>query len=188
MRIPLGRSGKFAIIDAEDWVIIKDYNWFLNSNGYAQGNLKLGVFGKKKNGIMHRLIMNAKEREIVDHIFGDKLDNRKQALRLANHSENMQNTRPRVRIGFKGVDIDRTNKTNPFRARTHFDRKEKHLGSFPTAEDAAMAYDDAVIKKYCERAIHQFLNFPERALGKINKNIISAQGLHEPPGSQMEFF
>ncbi|MBL0320755.1 MAG: HNH endonuclease [Alphaproteobacteria bacterium] len=44
-----------------------------------------------KHVYMHRYIMTAKAGQEVDHINGNKLDNRKENLRLASHSQNCKN-------------------------------------------------------------------------------------------------
>lgn len=45
-----------------------------------------------------------------------------------------------------------------WRASVSMDGKSKHIGTFPTEEDAAMAYDEVASKNWGEFAV---LNFPD---------------------------
>lgn len=138
-------KNKFTIIDEEDFKIIKGYKWFAHKN-------KTRIYvDASKNGKMirmHRLIMNAKPYEQVDHINGNCLDNRKVNLRLCSNKEN---TRNRTRLnknntsGFKGVSWYKW--YNKWLAQIKVDYKTKTLGYFESKEDAAKAYNKAA-KKY----------------------------------------
>ena len=56
--------------------------------------------------------------------------------------------------GFNGVSKNR----NKFQARISINGKDKHLGYFTKARDAAMAYDEAIVKYHQPRTK---FNFPE---------------------------
>jgi len=74
----------------------------------------------------------------IDHINGDRTDNRFCNLRLATHSENQANMK-RKRTngsGFKGVCRDK----GQWRAKITVDRKIFDLGRFGTPEEAHQAY------------------------------------------------
>ena len=51
----------------------------------------------------------------------------------------------RNNIGFRGVQ-QFTNRRK-FKTRIYFDGKNKHFGSFIRARDAAMAYNEAILKR-----------------------------------------
>lgn len=76
---------------------------------------------------------------LLDHINGDKADNRIENLRLCNHSENAQNT-PAIgnRALPKGVHKHST--ARGYNARIVKDRACIYLGYFETPEEAHAAY------------------------------------------------
>lgn len=77
-------GNKICIYSLADHDNIIKYNWF-NQKGYARARIN------KKNIFMHRFVMNCQEGDIVDHINGNKLDNRKENLRIATSFTNAQN-------------------------------------------------------------------------------------------------
>lgn len=107
---------------------------------------------------MHREIMVAPSGQYVDHVNGNKLDNRRENLRMCSNSQNMANRRaPRVnRSGFKGVHFFKRDGT--WRAAITQDYKTKHIGYYATPEEAARAYDIKARELFGEFAQ---LNFPE---------------------------
>jgi len=68
--IPL-RCGLFAIVDAADYEWLSRYRWFLCGAGYAARH------APGKTILMHREIMQAPAGMVVDHINGNRLDNRR---------------------------------------------------------------------------------------------------------------
>lgn len=86
--IPLTK-GAVAIVDEEDYELVSQYKWHLNSMGYAVWRGK--VDGKKKTIRMHRLINNTPDGKYTDHINRNRLDNRRSNLRTVTQKENMQN-------------------------------------------------------------------------------------------------
>ena len=76
--IPLTQNNS-ALVDDEDYDRLKSYQWFLSGPGYAAGFAP--VDGRFKLTYMHRLILNASPDQLVDHINGNTLDNRRQNLR-----------------------------------------------------------------------------------------------------------
>jgi hypothetical protein len=89
--IPLSQ-GKVALVDDADFDRLSAYQWFLSGTGYAVGFLP-GDGGKFRLEYMHRLIMQAAEGQLVDHINGDSLDNRQTNLRFVTPRQNLQNKR-----------------------------------------------------------------------------------------------
>jgi hypothetical protein len=54
---------------------------------------------------LSRFIMNPPAGLVVDHINGDRLDNRRENLRIANHRQNALNVKARNNTGFAGVSV-----------------------------------------------------------------------------------
>lgn len=102
-----------------------------------------------KNGYVreHRLIMERhlgrylKEDEVIDHINGDRLDNRIENLRVCTRKENVRNQRLHKNnsSGYKGVVWDK--QRSKWIAQIMVDRKHLFLGRFETVLEAAKAYD-----------------------------------------------
>lgn len=163
-------TGERVVIDAEDYereldvaqvpgakIVIARKAWHLGGTGqhrYAEGTYC--TTHRKFKVLMHRLIMGAVKGQCIDHINGDRFDNRKSNLRFCTHQQNSWNTAGRVngKTGFKGVCPRR----NGFRAQLQYSGKKVTIGDFPTAEEAARAYDAKAMELYGEFAR---LNFPK---------------------------
>lgn len=83
----------------------------------------------------------------VDHINGDRADNRFVNLRLATRIDNTRN-RGRGRNNTSGIKGVSRKAQNKWTATITLGGKNKYLGSFATREEAATAYASAVAKYY----------------------------------------
>src|SRR6185369_1147212 len=109
----------------------------------------------KKFRYLHRIIADAKPGQIVDHINGDTLDNRRSNLRLCTTAENNRNTRGKnPKSGFKGVYPQFG--TNTWQAKITVAGKVLCLGTFKEKEDAAKCYDLAAREHFGEFARTNF--------------------------------
>ena len=86
----------------------------------------------------------------IDHIDGDKGNNRISNLRAATPGQNQANTgtSPLNFLGIKGVRAYK----GSFRAHIRFDGIGMHLGTFKTVEEAAEAYQEAAVRLHGEFA------------------------------------
>ncbi len=106
----------------------------------GRGYVVLGLLGKRYYA--HRiafLLMTGEWPELVDHINGDRKDNRWSNLRNADNALNQQNQRTASRnnrLGVLGVRAF----GGKFRSAICVDGKPKHLGTFATPEEASAAY------------------------------------------------
>ncbi len=150
-------GGAFALVDDEDFPVISAKAWHM-SGGYAHHTAPRS--SGNRNVFMHRLIAQPLSEQEVDHINGDKLDNRKANLRVCNHHNNNRNVGKRLNTSsqYKGVHLSKDRKHKPWRAYIGVNRKTIHLGRYPTEHEAALAYDRAARKYHGEFAR---LNFPE---------------------------
>jgi hypothetical protein len=143
-------QGKTAIVDAEDFDFLNQFKWYYH-NGYARA--KIGG----KQILMHRLLLQAGPNDILDHINGNGLDNRKENLRFANKTFNKANEKLRGdnKTGFKGVYMK---KDSPYRhkkwaAKIGFMGHQIHIGYFYNKEEAARAYNEMARKLFGEFAL-----------------------------------
>ncbi len=126
-RIKLTQN-KHALVDDVDYGKLMEYNWGFD-HGYVRSTKKI---------YMHRLIMNPIGEQIIDHINGNKLDNRKSNLRICSRKQNQSNQAIRTdgKSKYKGVSINR--KGTWVSKITNL-----YIGTFENELHAAMAYDIA---------------------------------------------
>ncbi len=149
-------QGKIALVDDDDYEKLSQNKWYVSKRRggkcfYAVRNVPL-VNKKQTIILMHREILNVPDGLSIDHKNGNGLDNRKENLRIATHSENGQNQNPHKdnRFCIKGVHWREDIKK--FRAGIRFNGKVIHLGHFNVLGDADQAYRVAEIKYFGEFA------------------------------------
>ena len=155
--IPLTK-GQFAIVDDEDHDELMKYRWtaWKGGNTWYARRSKYKIGGGYYTITMHRVIIGAKDNQIVDHKDRNGLNNQKNNLRLCTRSENSKNKKAVGISGFLGVSI-RPRKIllkngeyhiyDSWVARIKVKNKTITLGCFRNKIDAAKAYNKAA-KKY----------------------------------------
>nr|DAF31792.1 MAG TPA: endonuclease [Caudoviricetes sp.] len=86
----------------------------------------------------------------IDHVNGDKSDNRICNLRISSHQQNMFNMKKKStnKSGVKGVHFDK--RCNKWRAQTSINRKRVHIGLFNTIEAAEKAVREFMVDNHKE--------------------------------------
>jgi hypothetical protein len=91
VEMTLGGGAK-CIFDKDQLEKISNFYWFLNNRGYV-ATVRL-INGKKEYILMHRLIMEFPV-DIIDHKNMNKVDNRKENLRVCSRGMNSVNSKKR---------------------------------------------------------------------------------------------
>ena len=115
------------------------------STGYEK--ITFNRRGFKSHRVIWALVHGEWPELEVDHINGDRSDNKISNLRLASHVENIRNmkTRKNKKCVLKGVTPYK-NQTNKFVAQIRIDGKQQKLGVFSTEQEAHNAYCDVAAK------------------------------------------
>ncbi len=141
-------DGSFFIIDSADFSAVSEYTWFYGKRGYPTAHLSRRSKDGYRTIPLHRYLLHPEDGCDVDHISGDKLDNRRCNLRVCTHQENMFNQKLRSTntTGYYGVS--RMKSTGRFEAYIHHDGKKVYLGTYATAEEAAAVRDKAALQLF----------------------------------------
>ena len=141
-------KGKFTLVDDSDFEWLNQFKW-QSTQGYARRSWKEN--GKTKNLSMHREIIKPLIGEQVDHINGNKLDNRRENLRICASQGNNRNANTKRGIsGYKGVHWYKRDQR--WVAFLTIDDKHKYLGYFDDPKEAAKAYNEGAKKYFGEFA------------------------------------
>ena len=161
-----GEREGYAIVSKEDYEKVEPYKWQQDDKGYVRGKIKTRV-GRRTVSI-HRFIMDAKRRQVVDHINGNPLDNRRENLRVTNiqlNGENKHMKKVNTTSKYKGVYLNK--EKNKFIANISHSGKRTQIGQFTTEVEAAEAYDMYVVHNKLD---HICINFPEKRDDYLQKN------------------
>lgn len=134
--------GRWMLIDADKESLFKSCGRLsVGSGGYAVWRVRQG--NEMRGYLAHRMVLGldafSVDPQVVDHANGNKLDNRRENLRVCSHTQNVQNRRGTSRYGFKGISPN----GKRWQAKIASNRVVTCLGTYDTREEAARAYDDA---------------------------------------------
>jgi AP2 domain len=140
-----------ATVDSELFDYLNSFHWRahrlpFHRSFYAATFRRIG--GRQKTIYMHRLVINAPPRVIVDHIDMNGLNNARTNLRTVTGSQNQLNCVKRSGCvsQYKGVTWDITRQK--WQARCTLNGRTKNLGRFDTESEAALAYNRYAIANY----------------------------------------
>ena len=130
-------QGKFAVVDDENYEYLNQFSWYVTSNGYARRTIRRG---KKNQYIrMHNEIIGTQKNKETDHINRNKLDNRKDNLRIVTRSENSLNKdlQKNNTSGYKGISWNK--KEKKWYSCIKINEKTVSLGRYKSIQGAWLA-------------------------------------------------
>lgn len=170
------------IIDAESVPFFDSHNLYIRARGDTT-TVSANCRESGRQTKLSRLVTDAPEGRIVDHVNGNPLDNRRSNLRICSQQENRRNSvKPDVSATsrYKGVcrPAGRT-----LWAATIYCRGIIRLGTFVCEQDAARAYDQAARQLFGPFAA---LNFPEPGEQSAHRQATGtfANCAAQPPGGR----
>lgn len=137
-------QGKYALVDYEDYTGLIRNRWCISDTGYA----KRGTKSKGKTTIhyMHRQIMDYPKGS-VDHINGDKLDNRKSNLRVVDQSVNGHNRKGLNKnntSGYRGIWYDKYRNAYVAEIWVQYRKKSKRFQNLKDAIIQRKSWEDTL--------------------------------------------
>lgn len=133
-------SGKRVLYPFDKKDLVLSYNWWIEKSGYPISHIKSLIREKRTSLRLHTLIMGKRDGSCVDHMNGNKLDNRMENLRFVTQ---LQNCRNRISLGISFNKIQ-----DSWEAYVNLNKKKKHIGWFKNRNHALKARKNAVRKYY----------------------------------------
>ena len=128
-------GGGVAVVDDVDYDRVAAVRWYPTRTGYAWGR----VGGRMT--LLHRDLLGAGAGVMVDHVNGDRLDCRRENLRVATPGENKANSRKRSDAGLPYKGIERT-RSGRYRAVLTVGGRRHRSPTYGHVAEAASAYDE----------------------------------------------
>lgn len=150
-------QGQVALVDDDMFEELNQFKWCVHKKPntfYAKRILE----GTRRPLFMHHVLLPKKEGYEIDHIDRDGMNNQRENLRYATHSQNIANCMTKRTYGYKGISFDRSTvfRSKRWQAAIRKDQKAYYLGRYETPIEAAQAYDRAAVKLFGEFALTNF--------------------------------
>ena len=144
-------KGENILVDECDFNWLLNYSWHVRKcAGYFYATTKSSR-PKHKTIYMHRLILDAKKGEYVDHIDGNGLNNTRSNIRICTNKQNSFNQKARGRTSkFKGVSF--CSRTKKWIVTMKLEDRTRFFGRFDKEIDAAKKYNEVAAKYHGEFA------------------------------------
>lgn len=155
VEIPIS-GGYVALVDDADAEAMLRYSWTaIMRNGRATYAKRHHSFEPGRYGYvwMHREIMDAAPKDIIDHRDHNGLNNQRMNLRIATSSQNNFNSPlhcydKKNKTGFRGVFLVASGRG--YRARIKVNGRQIYSAKFNTPEEAAIAWDSLAVAHFGE--------------------------------------
>jgi hypothetical protein len=131
--------GKYAIVDDEDYEVLKKHSWRLTRHGYVIRSTKENK--KSVHFQMHRVILNARKNQQIDHKNRIRFDNRKTNLRFCSSAQNRANSRKRNNRTSKYKGVSWNTERGKWVTQICYNRQTIFIGRFDSERHAALVYD-----------------------------------------------
>jgi len=159
-------QGKVALVDDADYEPLGQYKWLAHREGsdtsmhwYAVRSAWNPRTRRRHQVRMHRDIIGAYPGQMVDHVNGNGLDNRRANLRLCTRAENVRNQIKQQGCAsqYKGVVWGKH--CQKWIAQIRYRGQRRRLGQYINETKAAHAYDAAARELFGDFAR---FNFPRK--------------------------
>lgn len=161
MKLINAKGGKVSV-DDDMFGILSQNKWYIDKRGYARRTYKIN--GSLITEMLHQIVLHLPNGSplMVDHINGNRLDNRRENLRVATkaqngHNQGIQRTNT---SGYKGVTFHSGRGLGKWVAQIRVNGKRIHIGVFDDIHIAAHEYNKACIKYHGEFARLNLVGMP----------------------------
>ena len=137
MRIIVSSRGDNIFVDDIDFSKLSGFKWCVTKNR----NTKYAYRKEKgKMILMHRVIMDVMDKEIIDHVDHNGINNIRANLRICTHTQNMWNRRKSILTKYKYMGIYKDS-PNRWVAECKMNGTRRRIRGLKSPEEAAIAYN-----------------------------------------------
>ena len=136
------KQPKFALCSEKDYEKLKGYTW-----RYKKGYIATNIEGRYMT--MHKMVLGTSNDGLkIDHINGDKHDNRQENLRFATSSQNGQNRPKQEDASSKLYGVKFNKNAKKFETWVTVEKDRHYLGLFENEVEAAEIVDTYVVQNF----------------------------------------